>query len=244
MDQALDQLLGKNNYVIWCVSLKRATDRRQTFTAWAEHIGMSFQFWDATDYLDLTPNDFIELCNVHINHKKVSGASACRISITKCMEHFLTQTDKAYVLIFEDDAGFGDPNMNTTSSSTELSNKTSFIQFLQECKLYTDENGRDSWHSIFFGYYDGDIDRKIQLSPKYPMLCRALGTSCTHAMLFHRSVLYPLLDILHKEEHKKLPVDEFTKQMMLQFQKTIMPSSTIVGQISNEKGYIDYDLDE
>lgn len=76
------------------------------------------------------------------------------------------------------------------------------------------------------------------------MLCRALGTSCTHSMLFHRSVLYPLLDILHKEEHKHLPVDEFTKLMMTSFQKTIMPSSTIVGQISNEKGYIDYELEE
>lgn len=244
MDQALDQLLGKDKYNIWCISLDRAKDRRQTFREWAQHMEMSFQFWDATDYLDLKPNDFIELCDVHINNKRVSGASACRISITKCMEHFFYHTDKTYLLIFEDDAGFGDPNINTTSSSTELSNKTSFIQFLQECKGYTDEYGPDSWNSIFFGYYDGDKDSKIPLSPKYPMLCKGLGTSCTHAMLFHRSCIYPLLDLLHNDKHKKLPVDEFTKQMMMTFQKTIMPPSTIVGQISNEKGYIDYDLDE
>lgn len=229
MDKELQDFLGQDNYVTWCISLKRSTERRETFTKWAKDIGMTFQFWEATDYLDLTPEDYTKLCNVHINNQPVSGASACRISITKCLEHFIKQTDKPYLLIFEDDAGF-EKSSTSGSTATELSNRESLFKYIRECKEYTKENGNDSWHLIYFGYYDGDVDNHVSISSKYSLLCKSLGTCSTHAMLFNRSVVMDILELLYVKEYSSHPIDEFTKYMMKTFKKTLIPHSTIIGQ--------------
>ena len=101
MDDALNQWLGKNNVLIKCIGLKRASQRRQRFQKWASQIRLTFDFWDATDYKDLTPQDLEQWCDVHIGGRQVTGASACRISITKCMLHFLNETNYPFLLIFE-----------------------------------------------------------------------------------------------------------------------------------------------
>ena len=238
MDETLDNWLGKGNYEAWCISLKRADKRRQNFGRWADEIRLSFQFWDATDYLDLGPMDFEKYCNVHIQEKPVLGASACRISITKCLEHFLHNTDHEYVLIFEDDAGFVNEGTRSGSSCSELSCKESLLEFIHQCQEFIKVHG-DKWEQIWFGYYDGDVDERELIDENFPLVCVSKGTCSTHAMLFRRSTVHLLLSLLYDPENKIHPIDEFTKAIMRDRSSTLIPPRTIICQTDDER-FIDY----
>jgi len=234
VDTLLDGWLGNGNYDVWCISLTKASDRRRYFTKWANHIGLSFKFWDATDYLDLTEKDFSSHCNVNIAGKPVAGASACRISITKCMESYYHTTNKPYLFIFEDDAGFDAEDRETGSTPSDLSNKDMFLTFLAQCKEF-DKHFPELWDQVWFGYYDDDTKNHEMVDDRWPMVCRSLGTSMTHAMMFRREAIGKLLPMLYYEPWKEEPIDSITKYTMAVNRKTILPPKTIVCQTGHER---------
>ena len=240
MDEALDQWLGRNNYEVWCISLKRAVRRRDTFRKWANEIGLTFRFWDATDYLEMPDTYFKTYCDVHLaSGKRVTGASACRISITKCLESFVQMTNKGYVFVLEDDAGFVPDGKKSGSSGTDLSYKENLIEFVRQCCAFT--NAREyGWQQVWFGYYDGDVEHHTMIDPVYPLVCRSLGTCSTHSMLFQRgTVENVLLPLLRDPRNRREPIDSITKWIMSHFSRTLIPPRTIICQTDDER-YINY----
>jgi hypothetical protein len=239
MDQALDSWLGKNNYDVYCISLKRSLKRRHKFTEWAKHVELSFEFWDATDYRDLVEEDFQNVCDVYIGKRRVSGASACRISITKCMQHFIENTNKPYLFILEDDAGFVNEGTKSGSSSSNLSNKQSLIDFINQCRQFTGSH-KFQWEQIWFGYYDDDVMNYKVIDEKFPLVCLSLGTSMTHSMMISRLAVHELLSQFHEPQWKHLPIDEFTKTFMRSRLTTLIPPKSIICQTDDER-CINYD---
>ena len=43
LNEVLDNLVGKNNWIAYCINLEFCEDRRKTFDAWANDIGRSSQ---------------------------------------------------------------------------------------------------------------------------------------------------------------------------------------------------------
>ena len=238
MDQALDSWLGKDKYDVYCISLKRSLKRRYTFTEWAKHVGLTFEFWDATDYRDLVEEDFDKLCDVYIGDRRVTGASACRISITKCMQHFLHTTNKPYLFILEDDAGFVTKGKKSGSSSSELSNKETLIEFIHQCRQFTNHHKFD-WEQVWFGYYDDDLRKHKILDPKFPLVGLSFGTCSTHSMLISRLTIHNMLELLYDSQYKRHPIDEFTKFYMRSRPSTLIPPHNIICQ-TDDKQCINY----
>jgi hypothetical protein len=240
MDECLDTWLGKNNYDVWCISLKRSVKRRHNFSKWANEIGLTFQFWDAMDYSKVTPEEYMKYCNVHIGGRPISGASALRVSLTLLLQQYLQETSKPFLLVFEDDAGFVAEGTKSGSSHSVLSCKETMIEFIHQCRNYGNTHP-DAWEQVWFGYYDDDVGKRTYVDKEnYPLVCLSLGTSMTHAMLFRRSAVVELLSLLQHDVYKHLPIDEFTKFMMQKNGKTLIPPSTIVCQTDDER-CINYD---
>ncbi len=224
MNQLLNNWLGENEWIAWCISLKNSTKRRNLFTKWASDIDLTFSFWDATDKISLSKEDY-EICDVKIwSGKKCPGATACRLSHTRCLDYTLNQTNKKYILIFEDDAGFTMLNnsVGTSSSSSNFSNKENLLLFLNDCKQH-------NWDSIWLGYYNNS-GKNSPIISNYVKKCT--DTLCTHAMIFKREFAIDLLDKL-KNTRKSEPIDSITSDMMKDF-ITLSPIDTIVCQIDNE----------
>ena len=107
LNQAFDYLCGENQWTAYTVGLERATDRKEQFQKWAEFCDLSFNWWNATDKLTLTDNDY-NICDVYVNGTaKSAGATACRLSHQRLAKYLLKEyPDKKYFLIMEDDVGF------------------------------------------------------------------------------------------------------------------------------------------
>ena len=73
MDTLLTQFL-KQPWKAYCISLPRCIERRQRFTAWAQEIGLTFQFWDAVDKRSL------DQATILSGGELSMGATACRLS--------------------------------------------------------------------------------------------------------------------------------------------------------------------
>lgn len=240
LDDLLDNWLGKNNYQVWCVSLTRATNRRTNFSNWANHVGLTFKFWDATDCEQCSPVDLQRYgCDVHINRKQCVGASCCRISITRCLEYHIHCTNNDYVFIFEDDAGFHTQGKESGCSSTELSCKETLLEFVQQCTTFLKENGGNPWDQVWFGYYDEDVERSSVVDARYPLVHACFGTCLTHAMLLKRETVKELLDLLSVQENRTEPIDSFTRYIMVKNGRTIIPPKTIICQTGNDR-FINY----
>ena len=68
----LDSLCGKNKWIAYCISLDRSVDRQTNFKLWADKVGLDFNWWSATDKLNLVQDDY-DTC----------GATSCRIKLSK-----------------------------------------------------------------------------------------------------------------------------------------------------------------
>jgi hypothetical protein len=221
MDNLLNEWLGKDNWIAWCINLDRAKKRKELFSKWAAEIELTFSFWYATDKLTLTEDDY-KICDVNTCAGKSSGATACRISHQKCMNYSINNTNKEYILIFEDDAGFKMlKNAGGPSKETEYSNKENLLLFLNDCKQH-------NWDQIWLGYHIPD--------PKGPQISnyvrRCPYTLCTHAMMFKKDSLIKLYDTL-LNTRKTEPIDSITSDFM-KSHITLGPLDTIICQIDTE----------
>lgn len=224
MNDRLDSWLGKDNYMVYCISLVRATERRRRFTEFASSIGLSFTFWDAVDKHSLTDDD-TELANVHLQGVPSDGATACRVSIHRCLDTFFRESDRKYILIFEDDAGFDAHGRRTPSTPTQNSRLESLCTFIDACR---DQVSPSEWMQVWFGYYDDDQQNHVPMTTD-DVVYRCTGTSCTHAMLFRRDAVQVLMYGLLRKDARHLPIDWFTKTMMEDV-PTLIPKRTIIAQ--------------
>ena len=198
LNDALNYLCGKDNWVGYTVSLERCIDRRKQFQQWAEYCKLPFNWWNATDKLTLTNDDY-KICDVYVNGTaKCAGATACRLSHQRLAKYLLNKDeykDKKYFLIMEDDVGF---------LGNEEDRQRKQNEFIQFCKEVKDKHYR--WDHIWFFSVPEGMKRQIPVSKN---VCIFAQTHSTVMMLFERSQLELLVQLLELDDPKlkTLPVD-------------------------------------
>lgn len=198
LNDSLNYLCGENNWVGYTINLERCNERRTQFQRWADYCGLTFNWWKATDKLQLTEDDY-KICDVYVNGTiKSSGATACRLSHYRLAKYLLSSPeykDKKYFLIMEDDVSF------IGNEEDRKSKKTKLLDFCNEIK---DKNYK--WDHIWFYSVPTGMKRRIPISKN---VCIFAQTHSTVMMLFERSQLELHVKILETEDPqiKSLPVD-------------------------------------
>ena len=224
MKELLDGLCGKDNWVAYCINLKRATQRRATFQAWADSINLPFTFFEATDKLNLTEDDY-KLCDVWVNGTaRCAGATACRLSHHRLSEHFLSaHPNVEYCFFLEDDAGFKQPQQDWNN----------FVNFVSDIKQYNLK-----WDLLHLGYHDTGFRRMEQIAPH---VAHVHNTHVTHAMLMNRKMVENHLRILRHSNPKifSLPVD-WTCDLLRQYKVgvTLGPLQSVFHQVDTTISFI------
>ena len=190
----LDSLCGKNKWIAYCISLDRCVDRQTNFKSWADKVGLDFNWWSATDKLNLVQDDYDTYCDVYVNFThKSAGATACRISHRKLTEHLLkNHPEYEYFFILEDDAGFNDD----FSSKKEL-----LFNFINEIMFK-----KYKWNSIWFSHHITGMKR-FESIPGAQYTQTYKQTHLTHAMLIEKNQVETHLKILNNPKFKNLAVD-------------------------------------
>ena len=213
----LDNLCGQGNWVAYCINLKRASERRAQFDAWAKSINLPFKWWEATDKLTLTPEDY-KLCDVWVNGTiQSNGATACRISHHLLSKHLLQQyANVEYFFIFEDDAGFKRPAVE------QFAELTDFLTAVKGC-------GGLGWNTLQFGYHDTGFRKLARFNDKVNVV---LNCHLAHAQLIHRSQVDAHVKILEDPQSAALPVD-WTYDLLRKFNvsRTLGPINTVIDQV-------------
>ena len=195
MNQALDSLCGEGNWVCYVINLKRSTDRKESVQKFADFIGLSVNFWEATDKLTLTQDDYKEADVVVNGHLKSDGATACRLSHHRLSKYLLKQyPNHQYFFILEDDLGFvGD-------QEEKLAKKERLVQF---CKLVKDKKYR--WDQLLFYSFPG-MRQSIPISDQ---VCIYTQTHGNVAVLLHRKQVELHVQILETDhpQMRSLPCD-------------------------------------
>lgn len=241
----LDQWLGKGTYLVQCISSSRATDRRKRFDAFTQEIGLSFAYWDAIDEDTLTPTDR-EMANVHVQGTVSDRTTAQRLSMHQCMDAFLESTDKEFLWILHDDAGFPGNDDRTSTTTTTMSEPMApqkmldaLLSFLDACSLRApsctsrthplppESNMDYEWMQVWFGYDDESHIQRI--GDHDSVICRCTGASSTHAMLFRREAVQLLVHGLVRWDARHVPIDWFLKNSMKEA-LTLVPRYTIIGR--------------
>ena len=213
-DGLLNSLCGKDNWVAYCINLTRATERREKLTAWAQRVGLTFKFFQASDKLCLTKEER-ELCDVIVNFEKPSiGATACRASHHRLLMHMKeAHPNMGYYFILEDDAGFVD----------FVDDYFRLVDFCLEVKEQSLQ-----WDHIWFGYLNGI---KVFQKPLSTQVCEVVRTHVTHAMLIKAEQVDHLLFLLQVHNYKQLPVDWIYDLLRSEkFGTTIGPYQSIIHQ--------------
>jgi GR25 family glycosyltransferase involved in LPS biosynthesis len=184
MDTFLDKFCGKDKWQAYCISLQRCTERRANFEAWAKHVELTFTFFDAIDKRDLKE----AVCLV--GNEPSLGATACRLSHEALYEE-ASKTNKEWILIFEDDAGF------------KKSNKTNLCKFLDALS-----SSRLRPQMVQFGYHTAE---KLMMNLIWksidPILYKYEAADQTHAILYKKKTINDLMGLCATEVHKKKPID-------------------------------------
>jgi hypothetical protein len=219
LDSLLNNLLGINNWNAYCINLDVATDRKKCFSSWASDIGLTFEFWKATDKNTLTSEDYKE-CDVVVNNEfKSPGATACRLSHLRLFRYLLKQfPNKEYFFVFEDDCGFSNNN-NTVNKKQML------YQYIEDVTEY-----KTNWDMLLFGYHDTGVKQLSPISDKLNLVIRA---HLAHATIYKRSVLENILYICDQQGTKQLPFDWITDILRELKSITIGPKHSIIDQIDN-----------
>lgn len=246
MDERLNRWLGKDRFVVRCISSVRSIDRRTRFETFAKDIGLSFEYWDATDKSTITPTDRV-MANVLVNGKVSEDATAQRISIHRCMETFLDSTDKEFLFVLQDDAGFHSNSGSRPSSiSTKWSSRENLFSFVDACSLRAPSSSARThrpctspfttmdyeWMQVWFGYAEDDQDKICEISKDESVLCRCTGTSSMHAMLLRRDAVQLLVHGLVRPDARHVPIDWYVKKGMKET-RTLVPRYPIIGQVDD-----------
>lgn len=183
MDSLFNSVFGEGKWKAFCINLERATERRQTFEAFAKQYNLTFTFWKATDKLDLTKDELKKRgCIVADNVN--AGATACRMSHERLMKHIIDkELYYSYFIIFEDDCGF----LKKTFQHLEI--------FLSEVM-----RSKTPWNilQLGFGTMTG-IELNMISKRVPPNIMKVEFTDQTHAMIYTRDT------ILHLDVHSQDP---------------------------------------
>jgi len=217
MNSLLDSLCGQNNWVAYCINLKRAVERKNSFNKFCEYIDLSCNFFDATDKLDMK-NTY----NVMIGGKYSSGATACKLSHERLLKHYIKEhPNQQFLFIFEDDCGFSPSDKIGFGKNSSYQTKENLFQFLTDVS-----NSKIDWDCIHFGYY------YEKLIPITTNICQVLSTDLTHAMLFNRKTCHNLLKIYSNPNSSPMAADHITQYLRrIGFMKTIGPPQTLIDQV-------------
>jgi glycosyl transferase family 25 len=184
MDAFLDKFCGKDKWAAYCISLERCTERRSNFEAWAKHVELTFTFFDAIDKRNLKE----AVCLV--GKEPSLGATACRLS-HEALYEMADKTNKEWIMIFEDDAGF------------KKSNKTNLYKFLDALS-----SSRLRPQMVQFGYHTAE---KLMMNLIWksidPMIYKYEAADQTHAILYKKKTINDLIGLSKKEIYKKKPID-------------------------------------
>jgi GR25 family glycosyltransferase involved in LPS biosynthesis len=215
MDSLLTQTL-KTPWKAYCISLPRCIERRNTFSKWAEEIGLSFTFWDAFDKKNLLP-DLFESKKVLVADQYSKGATACRISHELLWDHILKNDSQCkYFFILEDDAGFRSKTVNDLK------------QFVQNILSL-----RKPWSilQLGFGTMTGS-DLHLLSSRNPPNIFQVDFCDQTHAILYTRDAIQGMRTLSKMDKYKTRPSDG----LLLAFAQRKMgivfaPRSSIIEQV-------------
>jgi GR25 family glycosyltransferase involved in LPS biosynthesis len=230
LNDALNYLCGKDSWVGYTVHLDRAVERKIQFQQWADYCELSFNWWKATDKLNLTEDDY-KLCDVYVNGTaKCAGATACRLSHYRLAKYLLSKpeyTDKKYFLIMEDDISF------IGNEEDRQLKKNEFINF---CKEVKDKKYR--WDHIWFFSVSSGMKRQIPISKN---VCIFAQTHSTVMMLFERSQLELLVQLseIDDPQLKSLPIDWLADIIRLNKKGVCLgPIKNVVDHIDNGVSFV------
>lgn len=217
MNSLLDSVCGRDNWVAYCINLKRATERRISFEKFCNDIDLSCNFFEATDKLDM--NNTYE---VIIQGKYSPGATACKLSHERLLQHFIKEhPSHQFLFIFEDDAGFSPSDSIGFGKNSSYQTKETLFRFMNDVS-----NSNIDWDCVHFGYY------YPQLIPIHSNICKVLRSDLTHAMLFNRKTCENLLRLISFPDTFSWPIDFITQVMRRkEIMKTIGPTQTLIDQI-------------
>lgn len=185
MNQLLDELCGENNWKCFVIHLERAKERKDTILSFAEHIGLSFEFFEAIDKLSLQPTPDSPINAPYlvrlggIGKDIMVGAIACRMSHHYLMKYFLEKCKEEYILVLEDDAGFIQVPTDGYGKNMEFQNRKNLEIFMTDVKKYIDPS---LWNCIQFGF-SYEHRRPIQGVQNIDQIIKS---DLTHALLFRR----------------------------------------------------------
>ncbi len=210
MNNILDNLLGKNNWVARCINLERCNNRRDTFEKFAKDIDLNFDFFKGVDKRDLKKEEIF----VYINNDRYphDGGTACFLSHYNLYNYLLNNYSCEYFFIFEDDAGF------------KNSNKKELFDFFENVK----KTGIN-WGVLEFGYHDTGFNQRINIDNN---LCLIQHKHLAHAFLVKRECIIFMLEEIEKNiKSPRCPPIDWIKDFI--FKKTIVlgPRYTIIDQV-------------
>lgn len=224
MDDHLDKLCGKGNWVAYCINLEKAVDRKKNFESFANHIGLTFNFFTAVDKSTLKePFDF----NIKIRNKICAGPVACRLSHKNLMQHYLKNHKEDYLFIFEDDAGFSKSDTIGFGKNSKSQTKENLYKFLLDVT-----NSDIPWNSIFFGLYFPKME------PITDNIYRVLKTDLIHAALLKKESVIKLFG-LHIDPRLSTKTADTLTAILQQNSFSIAPPQTLIDQVDNVS-FMDY----
>lgn len=217
MNNVLNDLVGENNWVSFCVSLAKCHNRRHNFQEWCKTIDLKCNFWDAVDKNDLKENEVYTYVNNGFTQFLSPGATACSMSHIALCKYLLEHFTCDYFLIFEDDAGF------------KKSNKTELCSFIKNIK-----KSNIQWNILWFGYHETGYQDRFAVTENIQFI-----RSChlSHAFLIDRKSCQRLVEIY--DSHKSLAYD-WILDIVKKEGSCLGPNNTIIDQVDAEStiGYI------